>query len=271
MQFATITLELLTLLHIGAGECGMLLRSHGFVPGHLVAYALANIIGKAQGGQDANFQEALVQVRTQLRCGPLFILDKEKNEPLLPYENQQRIETHYLIATNHVALNHETRSSVEHALFEVEAISNHVLRGGKERGQPTRLVGGLWYKTDQLSNKPLANWLDQCWLGGEIKSGFGRVHCIGLEPTQTYPGIGGKCDADGIHLKAGDILHGPALNGVKDAPLRPWVGRLYDKNKGFGQRLSPPVLIRMDGKVEKDACFLPASIEEGFSCWTIQT
>jgi hypothetical protein len=72
MRFTGFTLELETALHIGAGRGGMLLRSHGFVPGHLVSYALATVLGKASGGRSADFTRALETVFRDTRCGPLF-------------------------------------------------------------------------------------------------------------------------------------------------------------------------------------------------------
>jgi hypothetical protein len=270
MQFAPITLELLTPLHIGAGRCGVLLRSHNFVPGHVIAYALAAAIGKHKGWQNQDFEKALKTINDNLRCGPFFIWD---SEALLPHKDQQQIETHYLTATNHVTLHFDTSASVEGALFEVEAISARVLRGEK-RGQPTQLKGGIWYKTEQLENQSLLEWLDQCWLGGERKTGFGRVQHVGeLASESNYPGIPERrCDAEGVHLNAGDLLPGPALDGVIDVPRYPWLGRLYDdkKGKGFGRRFSEPALVRMGGNVKQNACFLPANTEKGFSCWKRQ-
>ncbi len=266
MEFAQITLELSTPLHIGKGRCGMLARSFGFVPGHIISYALASVLGKQLGGQEADFKEALKIVRTQLRCGPFFI--SEKDEVLLPKEHEVHIETHYLTGSNHVTLYPDTRTSVKSALFEVEAIAPHVLRGS-ERGKPTRLVGGIWYESLQLGKSSLSDCLNQCWLGGEIKTGFGRVKYIEKDNSpKTYPGIKkGKCDGDGLHLKKEADLPGPALTGVINSPLRPWVGRLYDEKQGFGRKLSPPALVRMDGEVEQDACFLPTAEEKGFGCW----
>jgi hypothetical protein len=37
MEFGRITLELVTPLHIGKGRCGMLAKSFGFVPGHIIS------------------------------------------------------------------------------------------------------------------------------------------------------------------------------------------------------------------------------------------
>lgn len=269
MKFAKFTLELSTPLHIGKGRCGMLARSFGFVPGHIISYALTSVLAKQQySGQESDFQKALKTVRSQLRCGPFFIA--EKNQVLLPKKHEVQIETHYLTGSNHVTLYSDTRTSVESALFEIEAIAPHVLRGN-EQGKPTRLVGGIWYESLQLGNSSLSDCLNQCWLGGEIKTGFGRVKYIETDKSaKTYPGIDGECDGNGLHLQKGADLPGPALAGVINSPLRPWVGRLYDEKQGFGRRLGTPALVRMDGEVEQDACFLPAAEEKGFGCWNLK-
>jgi hypothetical protein len=269
MPFAVITLELLTPLHLGAGRSGRLARCHRFVPGHLLTYSLATAIGKANGGQQVDFKQALTQVCQQVRCGPLFIWDAEHEEVLLPYQHQQRIEMHYLTTTNHITVSPESRAVLAGALFEVEALAAQQLRG-KKRGVPTRLIGGIWYETDKIASRPLSVWLNHCILGGELKTGLGRVKCVEWQGgANAYPGIQGRCDAKGLSMKVGSLLPGPALEGVINAPLRPWVGRLYDVDQGFGRRLSSPVLVRVEGKVKQEACFLPANTEKGFGCWSI--
>ena len=155
MRFTGFILQLETPLHIGAGRGGMLLRSHGFVPGHLVSYALAAAIGKASG----DFKEALEIVLRETRCGPLFIHDTEEKRVLSPRRDRERIETRYLTARNQVTLDPQTCSAVETALFEVESIAARTLHGSY-RGQWVRLAGGLWHTTPQLANKPLQNSVD---------------------------------------------------------------------------------------------------------------
>lgn len=123
MQFTGFILELETPLHIGAGRGGMLLRGHGFVPGHVVSYALAAALGKAGGGRSSDFACALDLVLRETRCGPLFIRDAEENRVLSPRRDRERIETRYLTARNHVTLDPQTCSAVETALFEVESIA----------------------------------------------------------------------------------------------------------------------------------------------------
>lgn len=92
-----------------------------------------------------------------------------------PWQDRERIETHYLTARNHVTLDPQTCSAVETALFEVESIAARTLHGS-ERGQPARLAGGLWHSTPQLAGRALKDWFHRgLLLGGELKIGLGRV------------------------------------------------------------------------------------------------
>ncbi len=272
MQFTGFILQLETPLHIGAGRGGMLLRSHGFVPGHVVSYALAAAIGKAKGGRSADFTQALAAVFRETRCGPLFIHDLEQNRVLSPRQDRERIETHYLTARNHVTLDPQTCSAVETALFEVESIAARTLHGS-ERGQPVRLAGGLWHSTPQLAGQPLKDWFHRgLLLGGELKTGLGRVKLAkpGWMPDARHYAQQPDWPVNerGLQRIMGDLLPGPSLDGTTDAPLQPWLGRLFDPQRGFGRRFSPSALVRMDGKVEKADVFLPSNQEVGLGCWT---
>jgi len=268
MRFTGFILQLETPLHIGAGRGGMLLRSHGFVPGHLVSYALAAVIGKASG----DFKKALEIVLRETRCGPLFIHDTEEKRVLSPRRDRERIETRYLTARNQVTLDPQTCSAVETALFEVESIAARTLHGSY-RGQWVRLAGGLWHTTPQLANKHLQNWFHhELLLGGELKVGLGRVKLAkqGWMPNARHYAQQSAwlVNEHGLQRGVGDLLPGPSLNGTMDAPLQPWLGRLFDPQQGFGRRFSPPALVRMDGRVQETGTFLPSCDESGLGCWT---
>lgn len=266
MRFAKFTLELQSPLHIGAGRAGMLARSHGFVPGHIVTFALAAVIGQARGGRYEHFATALNAVRTQLRCGPLFIQDAGERHPLWPRHHRSVIEARYLDAINHVALELESASAVEGALFEVEQIAPRCLHG-PQQGQPTRLVGGLWFQEATLDSRTWEDWLNESRLGGELKVGLGRVRVVEWNiGAGDYAGLG-KIDGSGLQLQSG-VLPGPSLDGTTDAPLQPWLGRLFDTKQGFGRRFSPPALVRLDGVVRETGVFLPSADEVGLGCWT---
>ena len=272
MRFTGFTLELETALHIGAGRGGMLLRSHGFVSGHVVSYALAAAIGKASGGRSADFTRALETVFRDTRCGPLFILDAEEKQALAPRRDRERIETRYLTANNHVTLDPETCSAVETALFEVESISARTLHGS-QRGQPVHLAGGLWHTTPRLAGKPIQDWFRSgLLLGGELKTGLGRVKLAkpGWMPNalQYAQHPAWPVNERGLHRSADDLLPGPSLDGGTDAPLQPWLGRLFDAKLGFGRRFPGAALVRLDARCDTPGFYLPAAGEVGLGCWT---
>ncbi len=273
MLFTGLILELETPIHIGAGRSGVLARTHGFVPGHVVSYALAAALGKSEGGRGEDFVRALDLVRQTLRCGPLLLWDKEIKRVLLPQRDRERIENLYLSARNQVALNPCTSSAIEGALFEVESIAARVLRG-PQRGQPVQLIGGLWHNAPQLAGKPLQDWFRSgVLLGGELKTGLGRVKLAKQGWMLKAPHYARNPDwpvnEHGLRCTDPAFLPGPSLDGTKDAPLQPWLGRLFDPQQGFGRRFSPPALVRMDGTVEhKTGVFLPSNQEVGLGCWT---
>lgn len=272
MQFTGFILELETPLHIGAGRGGMLLRGHGFVPGHVVSYALAAALGKAGGGRSADFTRALDLVLRETRCGPLFIRDAEENRVLSPRRDRERIETHYLTARNHVTLDPQTCSAVETALFEVESIAARTLHGS-QRGQPVQLVGGLWHAAPRLAGKPLQDWFRSgLLLGGELKTGLGRVRLAkpGWMPDAPHYAqqAAWPVHQQGLQRSTGDLLPGPSLDGGTDAPLQPWLGRLFDANLGFGRRFPGTALARLDARCLTPGCYFPATGEIGLGCWT---
>lgn len=272
MPFTGLILQLETPLHIGAGRGGMLARSHGFAPGHVVGYALAATLGKSGGGRRDDFARALDLVKNTVRCGPFFLWDEDLKRALLPRRDRERIESFYLAARNQITLDPSAGSAVESALFEVESIAARVLHGPR-RGQPVQLVGGFWHDALQLAGKPFQDWFRSgLLLGGELKTGQGRVRLAQRGWMPNAPRYAENpawpVDGEGLRLNAGDILPGPGLDGGTDTPLQPWLGRLFDPQQGFGRRFSPPALVRMDSAVEKAGGFLPSNQAIGLGCWT---
>jgi hypothetical protein len=266
-QFAQVTLKVLSPLHIGSGRAGMLAKSHSFVPAHVVTYALAAAIGKANGGQYENFVAALETLKKSVWCGAFFLENPaQQGTVLLPSKDKAEIERQFLFATNHVTLLPESRASVEGALFEVEKISACVMRSDFQK-QPTRLIGGVWFDDAQPYGRALRDWFNECLLGGEIKTGCGRVLVENWQIGVTNYAGHGEVFADGLHIKSGETVLGVALNGVQNVSQLPWTGRLYDKQKGFGRKLSDVAFVYTDGVCERDSVFLPNQNEVGLGCW----
>lgn len=263
-RFAAYTLELSTPLHLGSGRVGMVARSHAFVPGHVIGFALATQLGRSKGGRPEDFQAAVSEVSTHARFAPAFVLDRDgRIEQDWPQHPER-----YLSGDPHVTLHLETRSAVESALFEVEYLASRSLYG-PDKGKPIRLGGGLWMREAKLAGRPWRNWLDACRLGGELKSGYGVVRCGDWqENASTFHGWG-HCHVDGLRLTAQDSqVWGPVLDrvaGVGDAPLLPWTGRRYDFSRGragFGQRLESAILVRMNPKISQDLNLLPSATDD---------
>lgn len=265
-QFAQVTLKVLSPLHIGSGRAGILAKSHAFVPAHVMSYALACAVGKTQGATDKKFNEALEIIKSTVWCGHFFLQNPDdKQKVLLPKRDKELIEPRFFIATNHVTLRPEDRSSVDGALFEVEKISPFVLNTPKK--QATYLVGGVWIEDEQLFGKSLQQWFDLLLLGGELKTGCGRVTVENWENQAVSYANLGQVTQTGLCVKKGEHLAGVALDGVHGVARLPWVGRLYDEKQGFGRKLSTAAFVYTDGNVTEDACFLPSQAEMGFGCW----
>lgn len=264
MQFAAFELSLLEPVHIGAGRTGMVSRTRGFVPGHVVAYALAAVLGRYLGGKPADFDKAVQAVRLYSCCGPLF-LRSAMGELLRPRRDEERIATDYLTSTVRIAIQGWRRSAAEGALYEVETIAPKTVGVGARHA--TTLVGGIWYEPGALK-LPVEDLLASARLGGDRNSGLGRTRLIAWQPGENnYAGFGVVSSSGGLFMKQGDILPGPAISGVAGAPMQPWVGRLHDPARGAGRRFSAAVLVRMDGTVEQDGVFDLVSEENGFGCW----
>ena len=254
-EFAAYALELISPLHLGVRRAGVVARSHLHAPGHLFSHAMAATIGARRGATVEIFAAALEEVMRRFRFGPAFFV--ENGRALADTE----VETRLLASSHHVTLSLGERSALDSALFEVEALQ-------VVQGSGVHLAGGVWFDKDELLGKPLAHWLSEIRLGGEQKTGLGRVRCIDWQAgVKNYPGLG-PAGPQGLHRVAGEVLRGAALDGVDRAPLVPWLGRRFDPQRGFGRRLSRAALVRVGGRAREDGNFLPASAEPGLGCWT---
>ena len=254
--FASYTLELKSPLHLGSRRAGVVSQTHRHAPGHLFVYALAAAVGMNRGSTPDVFAKALEEITGRFRFGPAFFMRLDKRM------EDAEVERDMVTSNHHVTLEGDTRSAVESALFEVECLNPAPHLG-------VRLAGGVWYKGgDTIDKRPLRDWLGILRLGGEQKMGLGRVSCDGWKNNSSqYPGLSGKVIPEGLSVSAGEQLMGAALDGVHTAPLVPWLGRRHDANLGFGRQLSQAVLVRMNGHVETDACFLPSVGDPGVGCW----
>lgn len=261
-KFAAFRLELSTPLHAGSWRAGMVAQSHRFVPGHLFSYALAAAYGGQLGGKPEDYEQALQTVLASARFAPAFLSDG--NKPLFPKRDRETIERNYLRGNNHVTLQLDTRAAEDKALFEVEYITPFA---GPNRS--TQLLGGCWMSAERLGNMAWPDWFDALVIGGEGKTGYGRVRLESWDEKATdFHGIG-RIMNNGMAINAGGVLPGPALQGVGQTPMQPWLGRLYDTRQGFGRRLSAAAFVYMDGKCEKSAVFMPYAGEVGLGCWTL--
>ncbi len=253
-EFAAFSLELLSPLHLGSRRAGIVAQTHRFAPGHLFVYALAAGLGGSRGGSPAAYADALDEILRRFRFGPAFFVEDERRL------TEDEVGSRLLSSSHHVSLSLDTRAAVDRALFEVERLQTRP-------GSSIRLAGGVWFDTAKLDGKTLPDWLSEIFLGGELKTGHGRVRCTAWQAgAQHYPGIG-SADARGLRLQSGDVLPGPTLTGVVRAPLIPWLGRRHDKVRGFGRRVSLAAMVRLHGQVVNTGYFLPANDEPGLGCW----
>jgi len=269
-RFAAFTLELVSPLHLGSGRAGMVARSHTFVPGHLFGYALAVARGRELGGRPEHFQAALAEVAQAARYAPALPLGPDgRVEPDWPEQAGQ-----YLGGQHHVALRLDSRSAADKALFEVEHILPRYPRGPR-RGERLRLGGGLWYRDARPGGREWPDWLDRLRLGGELKTGLGRVRLVDWAPGASDFHGWAPSNAAGLRLAPEQRLWGPALDavpGLDAAPLRPWLGRRHDYARGAGgsgRLLSAAILVRLHARAGTDLPPVwPCAVEgSGWGCW----
>ena len=253
--FAAFALEPLSPLHLGSRRAGVVAQTHRHAPGHLFTYALAAAVGMRRGTSADFFAAALDEVMRRFRFGPAFFMEGDQRL------DDAEVERKLIASSHHVTLDSDSRSAVESALFEVEAIQ--VRRG-------ILLAGGVWMEdSEKIDGRPLKEWLSDIRLGGEQKTGMGRVRCESWQAeAKTYPGVG-PASPSGVQLAAGSILPGAAVDGVEGVPLLPWVGRRFDAQLGFGRKLSQAGLVRMNGFSASDNHFVPSTSNAIAGCWTI--
>lgn len=248
-QFASYRLELLSPLHLGSRRAGVVAQTHRHAPGHLFSHALAAVAGARRGTTPAVFAQTLAEIQQRFRFGPAFFMAGERRL------DDGEVEQQLISSSHHVTLAPDQRSAVDSALFEIECL--HAARG-------IHLAGGVWLAdNDQLDGEPLQSWLSRIRLGGELKTGFGRVACCHWQANaQHYPGIGPVSTA-GVALQQGELLPGAALSGVDHSPLVPWLGRRHDPQLGFGRQLSQAQLVRIHGRASATQHYLP----DASGCW----
>lgn len=253
--FASYSLELKSALHLGSRRSGVVAQTHRHAPGHLFVYALAATVGMHRGGKPDDFAQALQEVTKRFRFGPAFFMRGDQRL------NEAAVERELVSSSHHVTLDGEARSAVESALFEVEIIC-------PPKALDVRLKGGVWCEGgESIDRRPLREWLSEVRLGGELKTGLGRVQCESWKSdAKNYPGMG-LASSKGLRATAGSQLFGVALDGTIAAPLVPWLGRRHDQRLGFGRRLSQAVLVRMNGRVDVDTDFMPSVSDPGLGCW----
>ncbi len=256
MAFYSYRLLPLGPLHPGDRRAGVVARCHRHLPGHLFSYALTATVAAARGlaGDDfAGHLRLLDEIRARFRFGPAFVCAEGRRL------DDAAVEARCLGATERVTLRPGARSAVAGALFEVEVLR---LPDGHH------LAGGVWADAPELDGEPLHHWLGRLRLGGERRLGYGRVRCPErLDETDRYPGVG-PVVGEAVVMAPGEILPGAALDGVENAPLRPWLGRRHDRDRGSGRAFSQAVLVRLHGQVPAGGGrYRPSAEEPGLGCW----
>lgn len=248
-HFASYRLELRSALHLGSRRVGIVAQTHRHAPGHLFSHALAAAAGAQRGTTPEVFAQTLEEIRQRFRFGPAFFMEGERRL------DDDEVEQRLISSSHHVTLDPGQRCAVESALFEIECLN-------APRG--IQLAGGVWLADDdRLDGEPLQAWLSRIRLGGELKTGFGRVACCHWQAdAKHYPGIGPASPA-GVLRQQGELLPGAAVDGVEHSPLLPWLGRRHDPRLGFGRQLSKATLIHMNGRASASGSYLP----DPDGCW----
>jgi hypothetical protein len=263
--------ELASMCHPGVGRRGMVAYIHRFIPGHVISFGLAVALAKlrcpkGQGVKFEDFESALSMIQKSWRVGPAFLL--RDNEALLPEKDKSLIEVTSIHSRNQVALDFETKSGIDGALFELEAHQSTLL-SGEHKGE-SAVWGCVVWGDEALEEGITFNaLLEKALLGGELTKGMGRIKKVSKVSQERYFGYG-KLSEEGLHLEANSIVPGAMLarqDGSVNAVERPWVGRRFDRQKGFGRSSSNVVFVQMDANTARPMTLRPSSDLETLGLW----
>jgi len=264
-RYLQVTLR--TPLRCGDRPTGFVARTLPFVPAHVPLNALAPVLVRALDLPETwdAYEGMLTFLSDHLRTTPFFVRDADTGRPLIPGTGQktmQKLEARMIGARYGVGINYQHREAMEGRLFEIEAI-NPSLGAGRQ----TVLTGyALWRAgkgevcgqslamdaDGRLCGKPLAQWIQACQWGGERNKGYGAL----AEVTPEANGSERIWDAAweaGLNEPAlvwpanrpapMYLAYQPELARVVTGRPMPVVGRIYDREDGFGQNASRPLLV----------------------------
>lgn len=264
--------ELATMCHPGAGRRGMVAYVHRFIPGHVISFGLAVAwaklnVSREQGIKFEDFESALALIQKTWSIGPAFLLKEQK--ALLPEKDKRVIEAYSVHSRNQVALDAETKSAMDGALFELEA-HQPILLSGDHKGQAAKWGCVVW-GDESLEGIGFETLLSQALLGGELTKGMGRIKQVSKVSQEGYFGYGKLLD-EGLSLEAESFVPGAMVSLQDDsvsAIERPWVGRRFDRHKGFGRSSSEVVFVQMDAYTSQPLKLRPSSELKTLGLWEV--
>ncbi len=264
-RYLQVTLR--TPLRCGDRPTGFVARTLPFVPAHVPLNALAPVLVRALDLPETwdAYEGMLTFLSDHLRTTPFFVRDADTGRPLIPgagQETMQKLEARMIGARYGVGINYAHREAMEGRLFEIEAI-NPSLGAGRQ----TVLTGYVLWRAGSaevcgkslaldgvggLCGKPLAQWIQACQWGGERNKGYGALaevtHVSGgpqpmweapMDPNHNEPVVAWPAGRPApVYL-----AYQPELADVVTGRPMPVVGRIFDRNDGFGQNASRPLLV----------------------------
>lgn len=254
-----VVLRLRSPLHVGHLKIGNLMHTRPYVLGKTIWGAITASL--AIGEFNGDFQEAQNEVATCLAFS-YFYPALEIENPLLPCYTEEGLyygaqhdrmsaiefERRLLSAYGSTALDYSCNAAAVGSLHEVEFISPYDQRDGR----PVYLVGYIFER--QESSLSWQDLLSGICLGGERKSGWGRVSPEQIQPQQELFGL--EVELNGVrprvYVPDGQPLlaHAVADSMQARGAIEPFLGRETHEASRWGGFISQDVSL----------CWTPGSI-----------
>jgi hypothetical protein len=249
-------------VHIGKKNYGVLAETRLFIPGWTMWGALVNCYGKIMGGRDEVYEEGKelfetitcfypAQLKPESDISVMFPQFSDGKLYMCATISEQEFRMEFTDTHTSTAINAHSLSAKNQSLHEIEVILPRA-KGSKEE---LYWIGLLGIKKEVSGiYKDFINKLEDIFIGGDIRYGFGRLR---------YSNCNSKHITDEVELHKWGVSTNSEIK-LNKFPIRNYIKydnhRKYDIKKG---KLELVVHYDFVGHIprikEKCLCFLPGS------------
>lgn len=262
-------------VHIGYHTLGMIDRTRYYIPGRplwgaLTAHLTRRAMRAAEVGYSPELYEGVGNFTRENAVLGYFYLAQDPDDPLFPCFTEaglhygplplREFEARFVRSLTSTATKGDTWTAADGSLHEIEYLVPRTLDGDvcfvgnlyvRQHPEPEQ-VPSVLRKLPDLTQAVL-DTLQEVYVGGERKYGFGRLRRVELSAPSTV-------GSPRLVLKAGDSL--PAHLAAEGLSIEVWgeveplVGREWDSTstdrQGAGQKLSSALLCWTPGSVVQE-------------------